>query len=218
MEHDKLLDKVITHFTQPTYKQDIELAKRDFFGYLPPSDENSDQFDIQMSQFLDWYIFDYHLKQTGLTPIEDLMESKEIQEDLKINTDELSILKNLSCHHHSLFEFIKADRDTITIKDLIINKKTQVDKTPKISYLKKNECFETRIVLINKTYQVLNGICVHPTEARKFLLDQVNKVRKSGEYEQKEMLRKLTKMYLKFHQFPHIKIEYIYTDNSKMRL
>ena len=218
MKYDQLLDKVITYFTKPTYKQDIEFAKRDFFGYLLPSDENSDQFDIQMSQFLDWYIFDYHLKQTGLTPIEDVMESKEIQEGLQINTDELSILENFSHHHHSLFEFIKADRNTLIIKDLITNKKAQVDKTSKISYLKKTECFEARIVLINKTYQVLNGICVHPIEARKFILDQINTVRRSGEYEQKEILRKLARMYFKFRQFPHIKIEYIYTDNSKMRL
>ena len=65
---------------------------------------------------------------------------------------------------------------------------------------------------------MLNGICVHPIEARKFILSQINSVRKSGEYEQKEVFRKLARMYFKLHQFPHIKMGYIYTDDDKMKL
>ena len=107
MKYYKPLEKVITHFTTPAYRQEIEFAKRDFFGYLLPSDEDSHQFDIKMSQFLDWYVFDYHLKQTGLTSIEEVMESKKIQERLKMDIDELSLLESLFHHHHSLFELIK---------------------------------------------------------------------------------------------------------------
>ena len=193
------------------------MLKKIFFGYLLPSDESSYQFDIKMSQFLDWYIFDYHLKQTGLTPIEEVMDSKKVQENLKMNENELSLLESLSCHHHSLFELIKINKDTVIIRNLITGKKTQIGKTLKVSYLKKNECFEGRIMLIDKIYQILNGICVHPMEARKFILGQIKNVKKTGEYEQKEVFRKLARMCFKLHQFPHIKIEYIYTDNSKMR-
>ncbi len=218
MKYYKPLDKVVTYFTAAVYRQDVEFAKKDFFGYLLPSEEDSHQFDIKMSQFLDWYLFDYHLEQTGLTSIEEVMESKKIQESLKIDKDELSLLETLSHHQHSLFELIKVNKDSVIIKDLITNKKTQVDKISKISYLKKKECFEGRLVLIGKLYQVLNGICVHPIEARKFILSQINSVRKSGEYEQKEVFRKLARMYFKLHQFPHIKMEYIYTDDGKMKL
>ena len=218
MPYNKLLDKIIIHFTTPAYRQDIDLAKKEFFVYLLPSEENSHQFDIKMSQFLDWYIFDHSLTQTGLTPIQNVIESKKIQKTLQIDTDDLSILTDISHHYHSLFEFIKVSKDTITIRDLITHKKTQINKTSKISYLKKNEYFEARIALINKTYQALNGICVHPAEARKFILDQIKSVKKSGEYEQKKVFRKLARMYFKVHQFPHIKIEYIYTSDSKMKL
>ena len=218
MEYYKPLDKVIAYFTAPAYRQDIELAKKDFFGYLLPSDEDPHQFDIKMSQFLDWYLFDYHLKQTGLTSVEEVMESKEIQESLKIDENELSLLENLFHHRHSLFELIKVNKNSVIIKDLITNKKAQVDRASKVSYLKKNECFEARIVLIDKIYRIFKGICVHPMEAKRFILGQISKVRKSGEYEQKEVFRKLARMYFKLHQFPHIKIEYIYTDDSKMRL
>ena len=217
MVYSRLLDKIIVYFTTSTYRQDIEVAKKKFFGYLLPSDESSHQFDIKMSQFLDWYIFDYSLEQTGLTPLQDVMESKKIQENLQIGEEELFILKMFSCHHHSLFEFVKVSKDIAVVKDLLTGKKAQLNMVPKISYLKKNECFEARIVLIDKIYQILNGICVHPIEARKFILSQIKNVKNSGEYEQKEIFRKLAKMYFKLHQFPHIKIEYIYTDNSKMR-
>ena len=218
MKYYKSLDKVAIYFTTSAYIQDVQMAKKDFFGYLLPSDENSYQFDMKMSQFLDWYIFDYHLKETGLTPLEEVLKSKKIQESLSINKEELFLLENLSFHHHSLFELIKVRKESVIIKDLITNKKNQVCKTLNISYLKKNECFEGRIVLIDKIYQILNGICVHPIEARKFILGQVNNVRKSGEYEQKEVFRKLTRMYFKLNQFPHIKMDYIYTDDGKMRL
>ena len=216
-EYYKTLDKVVIYFTTSDYGQNVELAKKDFFGYLLPSDENSHQFDIKMSQFLDWYIFDYHLRQTGLTPLEEVIKSKEVQKSLSINEGEFSLLESLSHHHHSLFELIKVCKDSVIIKDLVTNKKTQVGKTLNISYLKKNECFEGRIVLIDQVNQALNGICVHPIEAKKFIMGQVNSVRKLGECEQKEVFRKLARMYFKLHQFPHIKMEYIYTDDGKMR-
>lgn len=209
---------MITYFTSANYMKEMILAKRQFFGHLLPLDEDTNQFNIKMAQFLDWYIFDYYIQQTGLTPIEEVIELKDIQLNLQINTDDLCILKDLLNHHHSLFEVIQANKKSALIRDLMTIQKIQINDSFRIFHLKKGEYFEARIVFTDQIYSMLNGICIHPIEARRFILKEIKNVQQSGEYERKETIRKLARMCFKFHQFPHIKIEYIYTNDSHIKL
>ena len=218
MNYKILLDKMIAHFTSASYMEELILAKRQFFGHLLPSDEDAYQFNIKMAQFMDWYIFDYYIQQTGLTPIEETIELKEIQLKLQINTDDIHVLKDLLDHRHSLFEIIQVNKKGTLIRDLITTQKIQIDDSSWFFHLKKGEYFEARIVPIGKTYRIFNGICIHPVEARGFILKEIKNVKQSGKYEQKEFIRKLARMCFKFHQFPHIKIEYIYTNDSHTKL
>ncbi len=205
-----LLDKILTYFIGGSYKQDVLLAQKDFFNEMMPVNDHVYQFDTKMSQFLDWYLLDYRLQKTGFTPLEEILETKSIQDQLQINDKEVLILQSLCSHCHSLFELTHPTRqEGFSVKDIFNRKKLIAENHTLTFHLRKGECFEARIVSFDQSYQMLGGICVHPLEARSFILDEVKKVR--GEYEQKELMKKLTKMCFKHHQFPHIPIKHVYT-------
>ena len=205
-----LLEKILTYFIDGSYKQDVLLAQKDFFNEMMPTNDHIYQFDTKMSQFLDWYLLDYRLQKTGFTPLEEIFETESIKDHLQVDDQDLLMLKSLLSHRHSLFELIHPTRqEGFSVRD-IFNQKKLIAENPTLTFhLRKNECFEARVVSLDQSYQMLGGICVHPLEVRGFILDEVKKVR--GEYEQKELMKKLTKMCFKHHQFPHIPIKHVYT-------
>lgn len=208
MDFRALLDKIIIHFTGPNYSDDVQSAKKEFFGNTLPIDEDMQQFHLRMLQFLDWYAFDYQLKDTGLTPIETLIENKNI-----LPLDNNDHLEKLKHPHHSLFEYVKINRKGFVVKDLITQKKIQIHDSITVLSFDRDEYFEARLISVEKLCYISYGICFHPIETKPFILEAIEKVRLLGQYEHKELMRTLAKMRFKFDKFPHIQTRYIYSHN-----
>ena len=204
-----LLEKIIDHFTSPTYIEDVNRAKADFFGGFISLDKDTQKFHLRMSQFLDWYAFDYRLKETGLTPIESAMENKGLL-DMNTNNHIPHFFESLMHPHHSLFEFMKINRQGFLLKDMISEEKKQVHSPVTILSFGRDEYFEARLISVNGICQLSGGICFHPVEAKPFILKAIKKVKLLGEYEHKELMRGLAKMRFKCDQFPHLQVQHVY--------
>jgi len=214
VNHLGLYDRIIDHFTGSQYKDEIARAKKDFFGPTGSFEEDNEQFEAKMSLFLDWNIFDRNLSDVGLTPIESI---KEIG-SLRLEDSDKGNLESLLNPVHSVFEFIKIKNQNVYLKDLIHRKKYIIEDSNVLVGFTRDELFEARLIPVGKSYQFSSGFCFHPLEAKKYILKEIKKIKKLGEPERNELMDRLARMRMKFDQFKHIRPEYIYTNDKKMRI
>ena len=69
-EYEVLIEKILNHFVSETFKDELALAKKEFFENAGTLDENSDHYESRMAQFYDWYFFTRELKGFGQTPLD----------------------------------------------------------------------------------------------------------------------------------------------------
>lgn len=207
------LDQLVVHFTNPPYDKEVALAKSDFFDQVGAGDD-SHQFELRMSQFLDWYLFSRDLSTVQVKPIELILE-----EPPDWASDEfLNFCKSLKNIRHSLFEFIKIRGHDVYLKDLLSGKKIVIRNSRVTVGFSKDEIFEARLIPVDGDFVFSGGFCFHPLEAGKFVLKEIKKIRNLDVSEHEALMMKLLKMRYKHEQYAHIRIDYIYTNDAKLRI
>lgn len=213
MNQEECIEKIVQHFTGSKFSDEIKLAKAEFFERSGVVDELSVDFDLRMSQFLDWYVFT-RISSLGATPLE-LVKSKT-----EILSENLApeILENLGQIRHSLFDFLKIKGDDVYIKDIVEGKKIIIKKSPIVVGFTTDEIFDARIVPHEDSFVFTKGFCFHPPKARKFIVREIKRVKKMPSQEKENMMLKLLKMRYLFQQYKHVNVSDIYTDDSKLKI
>lgn len=213
MNQEECIEKIVQHFTSPAFSEEVKLAKAEFFERSGIVDELSPDFDLRMSQFLDWYIFTRTTSQ-GKTPLELVISKSEVlNENL-----EPTIIESLGQIRHSLFDFLKVKGDDIYIKDIVDGKKIIIKKSPIVAGFTTDEIFDARIVPFADSFAFTKGFCFHPPKARKFIMREIKRVKKSAPQEKEGMMLKLLKMRYLFQQYKHVNVSDIYTDEPKLKI
>ncbi len=211
-EHEKLIEKILKHFAGDDFKDELILAKKEFFDNTTLNEEHSDQYELRMSQFYDWYFFSRPLSGYGQTPLEVCHMARE----LRFTEEEEKMILTLQNHIHSLFEFIKIKDRDITIKDLMTNKKMVVKNSTLIFGFNPEELFEARLVPNGDTWIFTRGFCFHPENAKKFILSEVKLHRKNPDLDPEVMMLRLIRMRYKYEQYKHVRPEVIYSNDGKL--
>ncbi len=207
-----LIQKVLNHFAGAQFKEEIRMAKIQFFDNAGILDENSPSYDLRMNQFFDWYFFTRELAGIGQTPL----ECYHVARELRFTAEELALIENLKNHRHSLFEFLKIKDGDVHLKDLLKNEKMIVKQSPWIYGFESEEIFEARMIPVNGSWLFTKGFCFHPKEARKFILSEVKRHRKDADLNPEDMMLRLVRMRYKFERYRHVKVEMIYSNESKV--
>src|SRR5437868_3305202 len=118
-DYEKILEELTQMFTGPDYQREVLDAKREFFERAGIIDEESVNFEMRMSQFLDWYMFSRELSDVHLPPVNFFLEKNKDT----FPPETLPFYVNLTKTHHSLFEFVKLRDSDVTIRDLFSKKK-----------------------------------------------------------------------------------------------
>lgn len=208
----QIIEKILSHFAGDQFKDEVRGAKSDFFDNAGILDEHSDQFELRMSQFFDWYFFTREMKGYSQTPLEAVFMARE----LRFTPEELTLIEHLRLHRHSLFEFVKLKGDEMTIKDLIQNKKIVVRGSPWTFGFDPEELFEARLIPYGDNWIFTKGFCFHPQDAKKYILSEIKRHRKDPDLDPEDMMLKLLKMRYKFERYRHVKIDMIYTNESRL--
>ncbi|MFP5518676.1 MAG: hypothetical protein ACLGGX_02140 [Bdellovibrionia bacterium] len=213
-EYEQLSEKILKHFVEGQFRDELLMAKKEFFENSGTLDEHSDHFEARMSQFYDWYFLTRELKGYGKTPL----ESSYLERELRFSERENELLESFKKFRHSLFEFIKIKGTDIYIKDLLRNEKIVVKQCPWIYGFDPDEVFEARLIPSGDSWIFTKGFCFHPESAKKFILSEVKRHRKDPDLDPDVMMLRLIKMRYKFEQYKHVKPEMIYTNESKLGL
>ena len=211
---DELIDRLTTYFTGDRFRDDVAKAKKEFFDEAGIMDEENQAFEMRMTQFLEWYLFTRPLSGIDLTPAQYALQL----EDFEMTSDERPLFENLAGTHHSLYEFVKIRGDDIHIRDLFLDKKIVIHDSPINIGFNRDEIFDGRLITHGEDHHFSRSFCLHPAEASKYILGEVKRIRKTGApADQEAFMLKLLKMRYKYEQYRHLKLDYVYTNEKKMR-
>ncbi len=212
--YEDLIDRLILFFTTERFQADVASGKKEFFDEAGIVDEENQQFEMRMTQFLEWYLFSRKLKDVGLTPAQYALQL----EDFKMTSAERPQFENLAATRHSLFEFLKIRGEDIHVKDLFLNKKIVIPNSPINIGFNRDEIFDARLIPDGENFHFSRSFCFHPPEASRYILGEIKRIRKSGDASEEEaFILKLLKMRYKYEQYRHLKLEYVYTNEKKVR-
>jgi hypothetical protein len=214
MIYDKIIDKLMSHYTGAEFRDEVVQAKKEFFEDAGLVGDESFHFEVRMSQFLDWYLFTRELTEAHLPPVQLAFEDPPFP----VDDVEKEHLASLVKGRHSLFEYLKTKGSNVYVKDLLENKKVILEDSHVTSGFNADEVFEVRIFPFEKTWVFSRGFCFHPAEAKSFILKEVKKVRHLDEIQKEALMFRLLKMRYKFEQYKHIRLDYIYTNDTKLRI
>jgi hypothetical protein len=219
------IDRILHHFAGDKFKDEIRMAKSQFFDNAGILDEKSPNFELRMNQFFDWYFFTRDLEGLGQTPL----DSFHVARELRFTMEDMALIEDLRAHRHGLFEFIKIKGSDVYIKDLLKNEKMIVQQSPWIFGFESDEIFEARLIPYrggnqnsgdanrkDKFWIFTKGFCFHPKEARKFILSEVKRHRKDPDLNPEGMMLRLLRMRYKFERYRHVKVDIIYSNDSKV--
>lgn len=206
----QLIEKILSHFAGEQFKEEVRIAKSEFFDNAGILDEHSEQFELRMSQFFDWYFFTRELRGYAQSPLEAVFMARE----LRFSPEETTLIEHLRQHRHSLFQFVKIKDGNMTIKDLLLNKKIVVKQSPWTFGFDSEEIFEARLIPVDDNWIFTKGFCFHPQDAKKYILGEIKQHRKDPDLDPEDMMLKLVKMRYKFERYRHVKIEMIYTNEN----
>ena len=74
MNYETLIDRMMTHYTGGRFASEVSAAKEDFFEKAGAFDESSNDFELKMAQFVDWYLFTRKLTQSKRVVIETVLD------------------------------------------------------------------------------------------------------------------------------------------------
>ncbi len=213
-KYDDLIDRLTLYFTADAFRDELTSGKKLFFDEAGIMDEENHAFEMRMTQFLEWYLFSRPLTRSGLVPAHFALELA----DFKMTAQERPDFENLAIVWHSLFEFQKTRGDDIYIRDLFLDKQVVIHDSPIRVGFNRGEIFDARLISNGEDYMFTRGFCFHPIEASTYILGEIKKLRKTENHQATEaFMLKLLKMRYKYEQYRHLKLDYVYTNEKKMR-
>lgn len=211
--YEELTERLIVHFAGEKFATDVAAAKKEFFDEAGIMDEENASFEMRMTQFLEWYLFARPMAGGALTPSQVALQS----DDFAIDPSERLLFENLASSRHSVFEFVKIRGDDIYVKDLFQQKSVVIRGSPIRIGFSRDELFDARLIPTGEEFSFSRAFCFHPEGASKFIQTEVKKVRKAPQPEREALMLRLLKMRYKFEQYRHLKLDYIYTNEKKVR-
>jgi hypothetical protein len=208
------VERLTVYFTSIEYLNEVSQAKREFFERSSVLDEEDQQFELLMSQFLDWYLFSRPLSDADIAPVDYALQTDKFP----MSKEDRKYFEYLAAYEHSLYEFVKLRGDDVHIRDLFTGF-TRVLKNSSMTYgFNYDEIFDVRIFPYEDTWVFAKGFCFHPVEAKKFVLAEVAKATNFTLSEKETLLLRLARMRHRLDQYKHIHFEHIYTNQTRVKV
>jgi hypothetical protein len=203
------LDKVLATYSQGARYEEVRRAKEEFFNRAGKVAEGSEQFELQMKAFIDWYLFDRPLDQVDLCPVKMYV----LEYGKTLPPEEVAIFQDVTQSIHSIFEFLKVREEDVFLKDLFSGEKYVVEDSSINRGFTKGDVFEARLIRFKDRYVFGGSFIFHPVECKSYIKKQIKKIRYLDEKQRLKLMHRLAAMRLKTDQYSHIDVKYIYTDN-----
>ena len=156
---NQYLEQALVEYSSEDHIDTLLEAKKEYFSITGQANEDDEDFESRMTSFNDWYLLQFVSKLGTRTIIKDFIKKYDIPDSFK---------ESLLNVKFSLFEYTGKNfsgRDVL--KDIHYNQKYILPKAKENKNklpLIKNDLFLGRILTVNDTHYILDGICVLPKD------------------------------------------------------
>jgi len=190
---------------QSRYNHELVAAKEEFQRISGQIMDTDRSYDARVNAFHNWYILDRELSDKNATPAKYFLEYNRNTFD----ADTLAGYAELQENVHSVFQLLKFKKDAMTIRDLMTNKKYNVEEANQLATMEPGEVFNSRIFKHGKLYYLSNYVIVHPQEVVKSIRAEAKRWRKSKK-SPKPFLFQLLFFHSRWEQFTQWDVRNIY--------
>lgn len=198
-DYDKLIELVATKDNS----DDILKAKEEFWKLTGKVHADESYFEMRMSAFFDWYIFDRNLG--WQTHLENLLAHGSALSD-----DEKSTYKGFLNNIHSIFTVKEITPGGMKIRDLFTKIYYYLNGNDASLGFYKDAVFEGRIFPYKGGFYLSPSLCFHPKDSKEIIKHVLKMARKAGDANILPLIHRLAHMNLKWETYRNIKVKDIY--------
>ncbi len=203
-----LLEKVLSHYTEGDFYQNLLQAKEDYFSKTGKAFEEDEDYESRMASFNDWYCLQYQPDDTGRTFFQQYTLEHSVLPEL---------IQAINDVNHSLFEYTGTSfRGQHVLKDILHDNKLTLAKEHSSPSMVKGDLFIGRTTLFKDEFYLFNGLRMMPKEAKKAMQKEAKKVRKlHSKREDLSFLFFTESLKTKWQRYGHIDVNKIFVFPDK---
>jgi len=199
----QLLQKIELYAGEERFAQELERAKEKFFNPVGFASENGEIAELELANFIEWFIFDWKLEQD-----KSLWEKFLEEKGDELELIEKETLKEFSSQKYSLFLVKKIAPGQAKVKDLL--SKEKFNPVYGLSAgIEKGDFILARIVFSAGQACFTEAFFYLPRTLAKFYQKKARLVRKK-QLEKNKFLEELRSIAIKFQRYPRMKLEEYY--------
>ena len=166
------LEQLFEFIAQHIPSEQIMLAKNEYQKTTGETYEDDKSYNTRMSLFLEWYLLDNYKPGTQKTILESITENNQSA----WNQSHLEVCRDIANNIQALFEVKKVRDNSVTVLDLLKNKKYQIDDKDSKLIFRKNDIFQGRVVFHHDKSHFTGHFCFHPNKSHRFIRDEAKKL------------------------------------------
>jgi hypothetical protein len=199
------LDELVAFATPEARKDELVVARKEFFDSTGEIFEDDKQFDARMSSLLEYFLFD-RPREAGLTPAAELY-GRVLKEG---PPERAAAFRSFTETVHGLFEVRKLGKGWVMLRELFTGLDFQVTERRQLAGLTKGDVLEARLIPFGGHFWFSAAFVWHPRNAVPSILKEVKRRKKKGVALPAEFLADCSRRSLKADRYRNIAIEKIY--------
>ena len=200
---NRYLEQALLEYSTGDHLDTLLEAKKEYFSITGQANEDDEDYESRMTSFNDWYLLQFVSKSGTRTIMKDFIKKYDIPEKFR---------ESLLNVHYSLYEYGGTNfKGRDVLKDIHYNRKFVLPKSNHKLPLIKSDIFLGRILSVEETHYLLDGICVLPKDVKSILKKESKKVRKMDDnFEDNKFLLNVEACKNKWLRYSHIDISNIF--------
>jgi hypothetical protein len=170
------LDKLVDFIQESRFEADLRRAKKEYFGTPVPRFKDEAEYDINVSNFLDWYIFDRPVRALGKTPlvlyIEELDDERPAEEGV--------VYRDFLEGRYSLFRLRKKTGAGCYLEDLLSDQIFFIGELKLLPRFTRHNNLAARILKFRGDFKLASALDLIPEKVGQFLVDYLAMLKEEG--------------------------------------
>ena len=205
-----LHERLLSWATAAPRQADLLAARADHFGRYGEPHEEDQSYERRMNGMLDFYLYEWRPAPMAPSTLERFIA----EEGLALAAEDHATLAGLVAQRRGLFEVRRLQPGVVRVADPFTGEVLDVAERRQVAGLERGDLLEARLLPYEGRLVFSGAFLYHPREARKLILAEVKRLRKSagkaGALDPGPFLATLSRMAFKVERYRNVRLESIY--------
>jgi len=170
------LDRLVDFIQEPRFEADLRRSKKEYFGTPVPRFTSEAEYELNVSNFLDWYIFDRPIRYTEYTPLQLFVKENKS----RFSDEEAAVYADLLNSRYSLFRLRKKTGSGYYLEDLLSGTIYFIKNLKILPKFSPGNYIATRVLKFGEEYRLASTIDLIPEKIGEFVVDYFILLREEG--------------------------------------